>query len=575
MQTKPSVVYLLKQVVLGVIVGVAIVAMLALFSSLLEFFRQLSSLEFFGVSFGLYASLLLGFLVAFVVAVELTTSGKPGSGTHYMLESLHLKDGRMALRDTLFKPVASILTIASGGSAGLEGPSLVLGGGIGYKLHNLLGTEAKTAMLAGAAAGLSAVFRAPLTGITFALEIPFKRDIYAGVYLEAGIASVTAYMLSNTLLRGERIFTVTAAAPSGVSISVVGIALAIGILMAAVSVLYVYLYERAEELLHIALTEPGLAIFVPLMGATLVYSVGVVAPEALGVGYDFMSEIYSGAVEATVPVLVAIFVAKLAATIATFAFGGSGGLFIPAIFMGSTLGYAVGLGLGVDPRITAILGASALLAGSHKVLLSPVIFIAETVGPGQIIPALIAASTSYFFSGGHSLMSPQPMIRIEEAEVALERIVYTLPPEMRKIAKRIKIRSIMIPDPVRLTTTMTVSEAVELYARNPFRMLPVVDPDDRLVGVTTLEHLLAVEEEEGMKRLNEIELEAPLTASPNDSVIEVAERMIEEGIDHVYIVNERGRLVGVITGVDIVRMFLKLLPLHEVARPRRRYPYLT
>lgn len=575
MQAKPSVIYLFKQVLLGVIVGVAIVAMLVLFSNLLGLFRRLSMVEAFGTPLGLYISLLIGFVLAFLVAVELTTTGKPGSGTHYMLESLHLKDGRMALRDTIFKPVASVLTIASGGSAGLEGPSLVLGGGIGYKLHNLLGTEAKTAMLAGAAAGLSAVFRAPLTGITFALEIPFKRDIYAGVYLEAGIASVTAYMLSNALLRGERIFTVTAPAPPRVTLSVVGVALAIGVLMSAVSMLYVYLYERAEELLHVALSEPGLAILVPLMGATLVYSVGAVAPEALGVGYEFMSEIYSGVVEATIPVLVAIFVAKLAATIATFAFGGSGGLFIPAIFMGSTLGYAVGLGLNMDPRITAILGASALLAGSHKVLLSPVIFIAETVGPSQIIPALIAASTSYFFSGGHSLMKPQPMVRIEEAEVALERMVYTLPSDMRRIAKRIKIRSIMIPDPVRLVSSMTVSEAVELYARNPFRMLPVVDPDGRLIGVTTLEQLLAVEEEEGLKKLGELELDKPLTASPNDSVIEVAERMVEEGIDHVYIVNERGRLIGVITGVDIVRMFLKLLPLHEVTRPKRRHAYLT
>ncbi len=558
--------YLVKYVVLGAIVGAVIALYVEIFYLLRDLFSVLrdSILPSYGI--GTFISVFLGLSLALYLAVKYSITGTPGSGTHYILSSLHLKDGRMAARDTVVKPASSALTIAAGGSAGLEGPSLVLGGGLGSLLHNVFGEDRKTIMLSGAAAGLSAIFRAPLTGLLFSLEIPFRKDIYKEVFIEAAMASVVSYLVINTLVGGEKIFVLKQALPSETRLTVIGASLIIGLVAAVASVVYAILYDYAEEAIHgFTIKNQRNMLLAPLIAAGVLAAIYQAYPQAMGVGYDFMSKLYRGEIRYGVIILVGIFVAKLLATITTFSFGGSGGLFIPAIFMGSVLGYATGLALGVDPAASAMIGAAALLAGSHKVLLAPVAFIAETVGAAEVIPALIASTIAYFLSGNYSLYSHQPTRRIVEAEMALDRLIHMLPSRVLRLARRIPVRSVMVTSPVRLYSTMTVSEAIEFFAKHPYRVLPVVDDEDKLIGVTSLETLIAIENEEGHRKLGEIELEEPLKISPNEDIISAAYRMLAENKDHAYIVDSGGKLAGVITSIDIVRILVRLLPLHVYA----------
>ena len=559
-------VYLAKYAVLGVLVGAAIAIYLKLFYLLDDAFGAIRGSLEPGFGLGTFISVAAGLAAALYLAVRYSVTGVPGSGTHYILSSLHLKDGRMSLRDTLVKPAASALTIAAGGSAGLEGPSLVLGGGLGSALYKVFGEDRKTTMLSGAAAGLSAVFRAPLTGILFSLEIPFRKDIYKEVFIEASMASVVSYLVINTLLGGEKVFVLEKALPAESRLEVIGASIIIGLVAAAASVLYAILYDYAEETIHgFTIRNNRNMLLAPIMAGIILAAIYKMYPEAMGVGYDFMSKLYRGEAGYGILILVGIFMAKLAATITTFSLGGSGGLFIPAIFMGSVLGYATGLALGIDPAASAMIGAAALLAGSHKILLAPVAFIAETVGAAEVIPALVASTIAYFLSGDYSLYSHQPPRRIVEAEMALDRLIHMLPPRVLRLARRIRVRSVMVTSPVRLTSQMTVSEAIGFFARYPYRMLPVVDEEGRLIGVTSLESLIAIEEEEGHRKLGEIELEEPLRASPEEDIIGLAYRMLAEDKDHAYVVDEDGKLIGVLTSIDIVRILVRLLPLHLYA----------
>jgi len=134
-----------------------------------------------------------------------------GSGTHAVIKAYHLTNGEVSLKDALVKPTSAILTIGLGGSAGPEGPSLLAGGGVAStvsKCFRIPAEKQRTTFIAGAAAGLAATFRTPLTAILFALEIPYKNDLDRETLIEAALASIPAYLLSVAVLGSEPFFGV-------------------------------------------------------------------------------------------------------------------------------------------------------------------------------------------------------------------------------------------------------------------------------------------------------------------------------------------------------------------------------
>ncbi|MEM4833492.1 MAG: chloride channel protein, partial [Thermosphaera sp.] len=181
--------------ILGSIIGLAISFLVYIY----ELLNRISLIIVNWNSSFLLASTIVALLGGYLTVRLLAEDKGCGCGTELVIERYHFKNGFVSLRDTMSKTLASAITIGFGGSAGLEGPSLLLGGGIsssiarGLKLDQ---KDVKTLFLCGAAAGFSAIFKAPLTGILFALEIPYKRDIEAEVFIPASIASITAYFTS-------------------------------------------------------------------------------------------------------------------------------------------------------------------------------------------------------------------------------------------------------------------------------------------------------------------------------------------------------------------------------------------
>ncbi|MCW3994518.1 MAG: chloride channel protein, partial [Candidatus Bathyarchaeota archaeon] len=172
----------------------------------------LSSLSQQTLQYSIVALVPLAFLaigLPYLLVKYFAKTKTTGSGTHTVLEAYHLTNGELPLKDTIVKPIAAMLTIGLGGSAGPEGPSLFAGGGIASALSKYFKIKAelhKKLFLAGAAAALAATFRTPLTAILFALEIPYKNDLDRENFIEAIIASVPAYLLSVAVLGSEPFF---------------------------------------------------------------------------------------------------------------------------------------------------------------------------------------------------------------------------------------------------------------------------------------------------------------------------------------------------------------------------------
>jgi CIC family chloride channel protein len=136
---------------------------------------------------------------------------------------------------------------------------------------------------------------------------------------------------------------------------------------------------------------------------------GLFYPEALGLGYDFIHKITATELgQLSIATLVALLILKIVATSLTINFGGSGGLFIPSIYVGGTLGLIYAQIMGLEPTVLYVtLAMSAMLAATSKSLLTSIALVAETVGPSFIILTVVSASISYFFTGSKSFYKSQ------------------------------------------------------------------------------------------------------------------------------------------------------------------------
>jgi CIC family chloride channel protein len=371
----------------------------------------------------LLASTFIALLGGYLIVRLLAENKKCGCGTELVIESYHSRSGFLSLRDTISKTLASVVTIGFGGSAGLEGPSLLIGGGISSFITRKLGLsrkDVKKLFLCGAAAGFSAIFRAPLTGILLALEIPYKRDIETEVFVPASIASVTAYLVSATTFGTETIFPSPTSLTPALSIrtSTLVHAVALGVLAALVALTFVKVLEGVNTIVRrLACSLPMSCIVI--LGGLLLGAIGLFYSKTLGLGYDAIREMTTTRLgETSLTMLIALLVFKIIATSVTLNFGGSGGLFIPALYVGGTLGLIYAQALKVEPPVSCVmLAMAAVLAAANKTLLTSIALVAETIGPSFIVPTVVSAAIGYFLTGSVSFYKGQLLSR-DEIEVA-------------------------------------------------------------------------------------------------------------------------------------------------------------
>lgn len=325
-----------------------------------------------------------------------------GHGTDAALEAYHTRGGEVNGRTPVVKTVASALTIGSGGVAGREGPTaqIVVGlGGLLAKLVHLRGQERRILLLASMAAGLAAVFQAPLGMAIFAVEI-----LYSGMVFESEaliytvVSAVTGYAVRGLIEGG---WTPIFAIPAGLSFSpleLVGYAVLgvfAGLLGAGLPTIFYWVRDQFHRI-------PIVPHVKPAIGGLLVGLIGMAAPQVLGTGYGWVELAIAG--QLSIGVLLALLFVKGPAMALTIGSGGSGGVFAPTITVGAGLGAVVGWGLthvlpaGALPTTApfVLVGMAAVFAGAARTPISTLIMVAEmTGGYGLIVPAMLANTVSF------------------------------------------------------------------------------------------------------------------------------------------------------------------------------------
>jgi chloride channel protein, CIC family len=357
----------------------------------------------------------LGFLATGLIMQFLTPDPDEHS-TEEIVRSYHNHLGDIDTRPFIPKLVAAIATVGFGGSAALEGPSIYGGGAIGSWLwtkirrFNLEARDRRIMLISGAAAGMAAVFRAPLTGLVFALEMPYKDDLAHEALLPSLIASVVSYVTLAFFLGAQPIFNFDGAT-SFSGRDLVWSAL-LGGIIGLIAMTFAITFRRAREFV----VNWELPHWVKLtVGGVLTGFCGLVFVNAfkdslvpLGPNYEAVGMILNtrhGPFE-----LIAFGFLKLIATLFSLASGGVSAMFVPLFLTGGAFGTAFSelFRHSSSLELYAAVGMASFIAAGYKTPLAAVVFVAEaTGGHAFIIPALIGSAVAYGVSGDASVSGDQ------------------------------------------------------------------------------------------------------------------------------------------------------------------------
>jgi len=325
-----------------------------------------------------------------------------GTGTDGYIDAFHNKAGSMRRRVPWVKSLATLATISSGGSAGKEGPIAQIGAGIGSAVGRYLkmGARARrTMMVAGAAGGLGAIFRAPLGGALTAVEVLYKEDLETDALMPAILSSVTAYTLFCSVNGFNHVFSYGGDSfHTPVQLLFYAV---LGLACSGAGYIFVHFLHGTKR--HFFDRLPINKYLVPPIGGLLVGIVGFNYPQAMGQGFGYVQQLILhqpvGGVEATVGFLAALAILKIVTTSFTISSGGSGGVFAPSLFIGAMLGGSVGslsqqLFPTIVPDVTpfVVVGMGAFFAGVANAPIASLMMVCELTGAYELLPPLMVVA---------------------------------------------------------------------------------------------------------------------------------------------------------------------------------------
>lgn len=362
----------------------------------------------------------LGALVSALLVRRFAPAAE-GHGTDAAIKAYHREGGLIPFSVIPVKALSASLVIGSGGSAGCEGPVTQIGAGCGSavaRLFRLSVAERRLLMAAGLAAGVGAIFRAPLAGAIFAAEIFYSGfDIEFEVVIPSLVASTVAYTVFALLFGWQPLFAMEAQAFRQAGSLIPYLALALAVAVGAK--LYIAVFRSVQAAFRRA-RAPSWAK--PAVGGLLTGVIGFFLPQVLGSGYGVIQQALAagGAQAGTVGTLSLgtlglLFFGKIVATSCTVGSGGSGGVFGPALVAGAALGAAVGLALSrlcpwleIHPGAFALVGMAGFLAASVRVPIAAIVMVSEVTGNhGLLLPCMWVCGLAYWFGNGWTLYRSQ------------------------------------------------------------------------------------------------------------------------------------------------------------------------
>ena len=479
-----------------------------------------------------------------------------GHGIPEALEAILFGKSRMSPKVAVLKPLSSGIVIGSGGPFGAEGPVIMTGGAVASLLaqaFHLTAAERKALLVAGACAGMTAVFGAPIAAILLAVEL-LLFELRPRSLLPVAVACAVAGFLRPLWAPAGPLFPMQTPPVETLAIfSSIVAGLASGGLSALMTRLLYWVEDGFERL-------PLHWMWWPAIGGLAVGLGGWLEPRALGVGYDVIADLLAH--HLLLSTVVALLAVKAIIWAVALGSGTSGGVLAPLLMIGAGLGYLIGPWLpGGDPRLWALVCMAATLGGTMRAPLMAILFAFELTGNSHaLLPLTLGCATAYGFS---VVVMPRSILTEKIARRGLHVYrEYGVDPLERSF-----VDEVMTRDVVAIPADMPIESARQTFfgAHQAHRGYPVVD-GETLVGLIRRDDFKDATEGHVRDLLHGVGPVALL----GETCRSVAARMAATGVERLPVIDAQGShaLVGIVSRSDLLD---PARDTHEDEMPRERF----
>jgi chloride channel protein, CIC family len=438
-------------------------------------------------------------LIIVVFIIRHFFHGHIEKGIAMVLRAIARNNSYIPLSHTYLHVITSSITVGLGGSVGLEAPIVATGSSVGSNLGRIsdLNYQERTLLIAcGAAAGISAVFNAPIAGVIFAIEVLLSETVVS-YFIPLMISSVLGALSSKILLHESSLFNFVL--KQTFDYKNIPYYVILGVLAGFISLYYAKSYKSSEKWIH------GWKIngyFKALIGGALLMGIFFIFPSLFGEGYNSVKVIANGSFTTfddntnlfsqlgehwgIIAFTFFIVLLKPIAAGITIGSGGNGGNFAPSLFTGAYLGFFFSKLLNNIPWLKipignfSLVGMAGVLSGVMYCPLTAIFLIAEiTNGYELFIPLMIVSSISFFIVKTHEPFS------METKLLAIEGQIFTQKKE-KNILTSIKLTNILKDDYESIGQDKKLKDLVEIIQRSEKNIFAVNDNKGRFVGIIEL-----------------------------------------------------------------------------------------
>ncbi len=494
-------------------------------------------------------------------------------GVTKVLYAISCRQGKIRRHNSWSSLIASGITIGFGGSVGAESPIVMTGSAIGSNLGSFFKMEKKVMMLligCGAAGAVSGIFKAPIAGLVFVLEV-LMLDLTMSSLLPLLISSVTAATLSYLLMGTDAMFEFHM--ENAFDLARVPFVIMLGVTCGLVSLYFTHVTTAIERQFK-KLSNPYYKLAI---GGTILSVLIFLFPPLYGEGYDTITELINGTSENIILdnslfyghasflllYMLLIILFKAFASTVTNCGGGCGGIFAPSLFLGCVTGYLFasvcnmsGFGVPVSDKNFALFGMAALMSGVFHAPLTGVFLIAElTGGYALFLPLMIVSVCSYLTVKVFDKNNIYAIRLAQRGELITHH-------KDQAVLTILKVADVIEKDFMRVNPDMELGALTSVVAKTRRNIFPVVDAGNRLVGILYLDDIRHVMfRQELYHRFNVASLmrEAPVRLSIEEPMEAVMRKFEETGAWNLPVEDVTGEYIGFISKSAIFTAYRKTL----------------